>query len=78
MSTPFALTAIEPGSKSRSAEIRMSHNYEGLCDGCIFYAIAIECSGVLGRDTDAIISRFGHLTTSISGKRLETEFLRQR
>ena len=28
-----------------------------------FQAIAIESSGVFGRDTDAFISRLGHMTT---------------
>ena len=41
--------------------------YEGLCDRYIFQAIAIETSYVFGRDTNAFISRLGHLTTSISG-----------
>ena len=59
----LALTLSEPGS----AELRKSLMYEGLCDQCIFQAIAIESSGVFGRDTDAFISRLGHLTTSISG-----------
>ena len=31
-----------------------------------------------GRDTSALITRLGHLTTSISGERREAEFLRQR
>ena len=33
---------------------------------------------MFGRDTNAFNSRFGHLTTSISGERREAEFLRQR
>ena len=73
----LALTATEPGSASRSTEVRKSLKYEGLFDRCIFQANAIESSGVFGRDTDAFISRLGHLTTSISGERLEAEFLRQ-
>ena len=32
---------------------------------------------MFGRDTNAFISRLGHLTTSISGERREAEFLRQ-
>ena len=44
----------------------------------IFQAIAIETSCVFGQDTNAFISRLGHLTTSISGERREAEFLRQR
>ena len=74
----LALTAIEPGSASRSAEVFKSHKYEGLCDRCIFQAIAIESSGVLGRDPDAFIFRICHLTTSISGESRETKFFRQR
>ena len=71
-------TAIDPGSAARSAEVRKRHMYEGLCDRYIFYAIVTESSGVFGRDTVAIISRLGHLTTSISGERREAEFFRQR
>ena len=74
----MALTATEHGSASRSAEECKSLRYEGLCDRYIFQAIAIESSGVLGRDTDAFISLLGHLTTSISGERREAEFHRQR
>ena len=74
----LALTATEPGSASRSAEVRKNLKYEGLCDRYIFQAIAIETSCVFGRDTNAFISRLGHLTTSISGERREAEFLRQR
>ena len=74
----LALTATEPGSASRSAEVRKNLKYEGLCDRYIFLAIAIETSCVFGRDTNAFISRLGHLATSISGERREAEFLRQR
>ena len=74
----YALTAIEPGLAARSAEIRKSHRYEELCDRYIFQAITIESSDVFGRDTDAFISRLGHLTTSISGERHKAEFLCQR
>ena len=74
----LALTATEPGSASRSAEVRKNLEYEGLCDRYIFQAIAIETSCVFGRDTNAFISRLGHLTTSIRGERREAEFLRQR
>ena len=52
--------------------------YEGLCDRYISQAIAIETSGVFGRETNAFISRLGHLATSISGERREAEFLHQR
>ena len=48
MFTP--LTATEPGSASRSAEVRKNLKYEGLCDRYIFQAIAIETSCVFGRD----------------------------
>ena len=72
----LALTATEPGSASRSAEVRKNLKYEGLCDRYIFQAIAIETSCVFGRDTNAFISRLGHLATS--GERREAEFLRQR
>ena len=74
----LALTAIEPGSAARSAEVRRSQKHDGLCNRYIFQAIAIESSGVLGRDTDAFISRLGHLVSSIGGERREAEFLRQR
>ena len=47
-------------------------------DRYIFQAIPIETSCVFGRDTNAFISRLGHLATSISGERHEAEFLRQR
>ena len=73
----LALTATEPGSASRSVEVRKSHKYEGLCDRYIFQAMAIETSCVFGRDTNAFISRLAHLTTSISGERREAECLRQ-
>ena len=33
---------------------------------------------MFGRDTNAFISRLGHLAASISGERREAEFLRQR
>ena len=42
----LALTATEPGSASRSAEVRKNLKYEGLCDRYIFQAIAIETSCV--------------------------------
>ena len=74
----LALTATEPWSASRSAEVRKNLRYEGLCDRYIFQAIAIETSCVFGRDTNAFISRLGHLAESISGERREAEFLRQR
>ena len=74
----LALTESEPGSVSRSAEVRKNLMYEGLCHQCIFQAVAIDTSGVFGRDTNAFISRLGHLTTSIGGERREVEFLRQR
>ena len=74
----LAQAATETGSASRSAEERKSLKYVGSCDRFISHAIAIESSGVLGRDTDAFVSRLGHLTTSISGERCEAEFLRQR
>ena len=74
----LALTATEPGSASRSAEVRKNLKYEGLCDRYIFQAIAIETSCVFGRDTNAFISRLGNFTTSISGERREAEFLCQR
>ena len=74
----LALSAIEPGSAFLSAGVRKSHRYEGLCVRCIFQAIAIESSDVFGRDTDAFISRFGYLTTSISCERREAEVLCQR
>ena len=45
--------------------LKKLNSCEGLCDRYIFQEIAIESSGVLGRDTDAFISRLGHLTTSI-------------
>ena len=44
----LALTATEPGSASRSAEVRKNLKYEGLCDRYIFQAIAIETSCVFG------------------------------
>ena len=71
----LALTDTEPGSASCSAEVRKNLKYEGLCDRYIFKAIAIETSCVFGRDTNAFISRLGHLTTSISGECREAEFL---
>ena len=74
----LTLTATEPGSASRSAEVRKNLKYEGLCDRYIFQVLAIETSCVFGRDTSAFISRLGHLTTPISGERREAEFLRQR
>ena len=74
----LTLTATEPGSASRSAEVRKNHRNEGLCDQYIFQAMAIKTSCVFGRDTNAFISRLGHLTTSISGERREAEFVRQR
>ena len=74
----LALTATEPGSASRSAEVRKNLKYEGLCDRCIFQAIAIETSCVFGRDTITFISLLGHLTTSISCELREAEFLHQR
>ena len=77
-SSALDLTATEPGSASRSAEIRKNLRYEGLCERYTFQAIAIETSCVFGRDTNAFISRLGHLTTSISGERREAEFFRQR
>ena len=52
--------------------------YEGLCERYICQAIAIETSCVFGRDTNAFISRLGHLAALISGERCEAEFLRQR
>ena len=64
--------------KIQSAEVRKNLKYEGLCDRCIFQAIAIETSCVFGRDTNAFISRLGHLATSLSGERREAEFIRQR
>ena len=70
----LALTATEPGSASRSAEVRKNHKYEGLCDRYIFQAIAVETSCVFGRDTNAFISRLDHLTTSINGERRELSF----
>ena len=70
----LALTATEPGSASRSAEVRKNLKYEGLCNRYIFQAIAIKSSGVFGRDTDAFISRLGHLTTSISGDVAKLKF----
>ena len=75
--TALALIASEHGSASRSA-VHKNLMYEGLCDRYIFQAIAIESSGVFGRDTNAFISRLGHLTTSISGERRKAVFLRQR
>ena len=62
---PFALslTVFEPGSVARSAGVRRSLRYEGLCDRYIFQAIAIESSDVFGRDSDAFISWLGHLST---------------
>ena len=74
----LALTATEPGTASRSAEVRKNLKYEGLCDRCIFQAIAIETPCVFGRDSNAFISWLGHLTTSISGERREAKFLHQR
>ena len=74
----LALTATEPGSASRSAEVCKNLKYEGLCDRYIFQAITIETSCVFGRDTNAFISRLGHLAASISGECREAEFLRQR
>ena len=74
----LALTATEPGSASRSAEVCKNLKYEGLCGGYILQAIAIETSCVFGRDTNAFIFRLGHLSTSVSGEHREAEFLRQR
>ena len=74
----LVLTATVHGSASRSAEVLKNLKYEGLCGRYIFQAIAIETSCVFGRDTNAFISRLGHLATSISGERCEAEFLRQR
>ena len=74
----LAQTATEPGSASRLAKVCKNLNYKWLCDQYIFQAITIESSGVYGRDTNAFISRLGHLTTSISGEHREAEFLRQR
>ena len=72
----LAQTATELGSASRSADVRKSLKYEGLCDRYIFQAITNESSGVFERDTDAFFSRLGHLTTSMSGESPEAEFLR--
>ena len=44
----LALTATEPGSASRSAEVRKNLMYEGLYDRYILQAIAIETSNVFG------------------------------
>ena len=52
----LALTVIKPGSAAHSDEVCKSHGYEWLCDQYIFQEIAIESSGVFGRDTDAFIS----------------------
>ena len=71
----LALTATEPESASRSAEVRKNLKYEGLCDRYFFQAMAIETSCVFGRDTNAFISRLGHLTTSISGQRRKAEYV---
>ena len=73
----LALTATEPGSASRSAEVRKNLKYEVLCGRYIFQAIVIESSGAIGRDTNAFISRLCRLTTSISGERRKAEFIRQ-
>ena len=54
----LALTATEPGPASCSAEVRENLMYEGLCDRHTFQAIAIESSGVFGRDSNAFISRW--------------------
>ena len=43
----LALTATEPGSVSRSADVRKNHKYEGLGDRYIFQAITIESSDCL-------------------------------
>ena len=42
----LALSATEPGSASRSAEVRKNLIYEGLCDRYIIQAITIETSCV--------------------------------
>ena len=48
-----------------------------ICDRNIFKAIAIECSFVFGRNTNAFISRLGHLITSICGERREANIIFQ-
>ena len=71
----MVLTAIGPGSVARSADVRKSHKYEGLCDRYVSKAVANESSGMFGRDADAFISRLVHLSSSISGHRRGAEFL---
>ena len=41
-SSEMALNAIEPGLAARSAEVRKSHKYEGLCDRCIFEQLILN------------------------------------
>ena len=49
---------MEPTSAARTTEVHKSHKYEGLCDRYIFQAIAIESSGVIGRDAPSFPIRF--------------------
>ena len=73
----LALTANEPESATRTAEVLMSQKYKELSDRYISQAIDVESSDVTGQDTDAFISRVGSLDNIKRGERHEAEFLHQ-
>ena len=77
-SSSLIKSAIEPGSASKSAELRKCAKYEAIADRYIFVPVAVETTGVLGPSTTRFLAEVGTRISSVTGDKRESEWLFQR
>jgi hypothetical protein len=71
-------TALSAGSAAKIAEKRKAKKYESLSSSYIFKPVAIESSGVFGKEGLEFIKQIGKLIKSATGENRATSFLIQR
>ena len=77
-SSSLIKSAIEPGSASKSAELRKCAKYEAITDRHIFVPVAAETTGVLGPSTTRFLAELGTRISAVTGDKRESEWLFQR
>ncbi|OXA58286.1 Retrovirus-related Pol polyprotein from type-2 retrotransposable element R2DM [Folsomia candida] len=71
-------TSIRPGVAAEKAEDRKKKRYEQLMDSFLFVPIAIETTGIWGKDGLSFIKEIGSRITNITEEKRATSFLLQR
>ena len=70
--------ALEPGAAAAAAESRKRERYAGLSDRYIFAPVAVETTGVLGKEAAKLLRDIGSRISAITKDARELPWLRQR